>query len=400
MDRPRLLNSFINLGHTADHLLMLIFPTVVLAMAPAFGWSYEDMLKLSLGGFVAFGAFSLPAGWLGDRWSRRGMMIVFFLGTGAAAILAGCAQTPWQLAVALTLVGAFAAIYHPVGIAMLVKDEARVGRALGINGIWGNLGVAFAALSAGALAELAGWRAAFILPGLAVMAIGVAFAMVVPAVPAGSGGRTQRREVLDNAALVRVFVVLLVATICGGIIFNATTIAMPKVFDEQLRALTQSTLGVGALVCMVYTIAAFSQYCVGRLIDKVPVRTVFVPVALMQVPLLYLAAHLQNWAMLAVAVAMMFFIFGQIPINDAMVARYTDEHWRARVYAVRYVVSFGASTLAVPLIARLHGESGNFATVFVVLSGLAVVITLAALLVPQRRGAVAPVAPVAAAAAE
>ncbi len=113
MDRPRLLNSFINLGHAADHLLMLIFPTVVLAMAPVFGWSYGDMLKLSLGGFIAFGAFSLPAGWLGDRWSRRGMMIVFFFGAGGAAILAGCAQTPWQLAVALTLVGMFGGDLSP-----------------------------------------------------------------------------------------------------------------------------------------------------------------------------------------------------------------------------------------------------------------------------------------------
>ena len=105
---------------------------------------------------------------------------------------------------------------------------------------------------------------------------------------------------------------------------------------------------------------------------------------------MYLAAHLQNWAMLAVAVAMMFFVFGQIPINDAMVARYTDEQWRARVYAVRYVVSFSASTLAVPLIARLHGESGSFAGVFVVLSGLAVLIAGAALLMPASRRAAAP----------
>ena len=288
------------------------------------------MLKLSLGGFIAFGAGSIPAGWLGDRWSRRGMMIVFFFGIGAAAILAGLVQTPWQLAAALTLVGLFGAIYHPVGIAMLVKDETRVGRALGINGIWGNLGVAFAALAAGGLAEFAGWRAAFIVPGLAVMMLGAVFAWIIPPLDTGGGRTAVARAALDNATIVRVFAVLLVATACGGVIFNATTIAMPKVFEERLSALAQSTFGIGALVCAVYVIAAFSQYCVGRLIDKVSVRAVFVPVALMQVPLLLLAATLENWAMLIVAVAMMFFVFGQIPINDAMVARYTDEHWRAR----------------------------------------------------------------------
>lgn len=364
---------------------MLIFPTVVLAMAPVFGWRYDEMLSLSLGGFIAFGAGSIPAGWLGDRWSRRGMMIVFFVGIGGASIIAGLAQTPWQLAAALTLVGLFAAIYHPVGIAMLVKDEKQVGRALGINGIWGNLGVAFAALTAGALAEFAGWRAAFIVPGAAAMLLGLVFARTVPEIAGGGRRAAGPRTRLDNATIARVFGVLLVATACGGVIFNATTVAMPKVFDERLHALTQSTFGIGGLVCAVYVIAAFAQYCVGRLIDRVSIRAVFVPVALMQVPLLLLAASLENWAMLAVAVAMMFFVFGQIPINDAMVARYVDEHWRARVYALRYVVSFGGSSLAVPLIARLHGASGDFAMVFVVLGGLAALVSAAAMCFPAVR---------------
>ncbi|HYM72415.1 MAG TPA: MFS transporter, partial [Stellaceae bacterium] len=252
MHRPPYLIGFLNLGHTIDHLMMLIFPTVVLTMAPVFGWGYDDMLKLSLGGFIAFGAGSIPAGWLGDRWSRRGMMIVYFIGIGGAAVLAGCAQSPWQLAAALTLVGLFGAIYHPVGIAMLVKDEERVGRALGINGIWGNLGVAFAALSAGGLAEFVGWRAAFIVPGLIVTAMGIGFACMVPPIAARSRRATAARAALDHATIVRVFVVLLVATACGGVIFNATTIAMPKVFDERLSALTQSTFGIGALVCAIY----------------------------------------------------------------------------------------------------------------------------------------------------
>ena len=395
MARPRFLTGFLNLGHALDHLLMLTFPTVVLTMAAAFGWGYDDMLELSLGGFIAFGAGSLPAGWLGDKWSRRGMMIVFFVGIGAAAILAGCARSPWQLAAALTLLGAFAAIYHPVGIAMLVKDEARVGRALGINGIAGNLGVALAAVSAGAIAELVGWRAAFIIPGIVAMLCGIAFALAVPTVAPGGPRRVAKRATLDNATIARVFIVLLIATSCGGVISNATTIAMPKVFDERLRALTNSTLGVGALAGMVYTIAAFAQYCVGRLIYRASLRAIFVPVALMQVPLLGLAASLSNGAMLAAAVAMMFFVFGQIPINDAMVARYTDERWRARIYAVRYVVSCGASSLAVPLIASLHGAEGGFASVFVLLSGLAGLIAVAALWVPRQRvgGASPAVAP-------
>ena len=180
MDHTRTTQLFLNFGHSIDHLLLLVFPTVVLAMAPEFGMTYGEMLPLSLGGFIMFGAGSLPAGWLADRWSRRGMMVVFFIGMGAASVLVGLAQTPWQIAVALTLVGTFGAIYHPVGITMLVSGRDKVGRVLGVNGVWGNLGVAFAALLAGALEHWFYWRAALIVPGMVAMATGLAFALIVP----------------------------------------------------------------------------------------------------------------------------------------------------------------------------------------------------------------------------
>jgi len=379
----------LNLGHAFDHLVMLIFPTVVLALAPAFGKSYGEMLSLSFGGFLAFGAGSIPAGWLGDRWSRRGMMIVFFVGIGAAALLTGAAQSPWQIAAGLTLVGLFASIYHPVGLAMIVADPARIGRALGVNGVWGNLGVAFAALLTGALCDFLGWRAAFFVPGLLAIGVGTVFALIVPKEIKGTG-RPKASVRLPWATMTRIFVVLLVATTCGGVIFNAATIAMPKIFDERLTALTQTTSGIGLFVCAVYVLAALAQLCVGQLIDRYPLRQVFVPVAALQAPLLLLAVSLQNWAMLAVAIGIMFFVFGQIPINDAMVARYTDEAWRSRVFAVRYVVSFGASSLSVPLVGWLHDAGGGFERLFTVLAAFAAVTFAASLFFPRLRKSEAP----------
>src|SRR5881296_3685769 len=172
MGASRSMSLFLNLGHALDHLLMLIFPTVVLAMGAELGRGYADLLPLSLGGFIAFGAFSIPAGWLADRWCRRGMMVVFFFGIGTASILTGFATGPVHIALGLTLVGVFAAIYHPVGIAMLVANRENVGRVLGVNGVFGNVGVAFSALIAGALADTIGWRAAFIVPGAIALGVG------------------------------------------------------------------------------------------------------------------------------------------------------------------------------------------------------------------------------------
>lgn len=375
---------FINLGHLLDHLVMLVFPTVVIAMSREWNLAYSEMLPLSLGAFIAFGAFALPAGWLADHWSRYKMMVVFFFGIDLSLFATGFAQTPWQIAAGLTVTGMFAAIYHPVGIAMLVASPKNLGMALGWNGLWGNLGLAFAAIVSGALMDLWGWRAAFFIPGLASVAVGIGFLLLVPDPgPVKKKSKTIGLHV-DARTMTIIFTVLLIATACGGVIFNSTTVAMPKVFDERLRALTQTNLGIGALVALVYSIAAFAQVVMGTLIDRFEMKRLMITVGLVQVPLLALAASLDGWALLAVALLMMMAIFGQIPLNDAIVGKYVADEYRARVLSVRYVVSLGVASVAVPLIAVLHRTEGGFRNVFLVLAVLAGAVMAAAFFFPTR----------------
>lgn len=376
---------FINLGHLLDHLVMLVFPTVVLALGREWGRPYSELLPLALGGFIAFGAFAIPAGWLADHWSRYKMMALFFFGIGASLFITGFAQSSWQIAVGLTFTGMFAAIYHPVGIAMLVAAPEKMGIALGWNGLWGNLGLAAAALVAGALMDVFGWRAAFFVPGAAAVIAGIGFLWLV-----ADPGPVQKKSKtiglhLDRGTMARVFAILVVVTACGGVIFNSTTVAMPKVFDERLRELTQSSLGIGALVACVYSVAAFAQVIVGTLIDRVEIRRLMITMALAQIPLLVLAANSQGWVMLGAAILMMLAVFGQIPLNDAIVGKYCADEYRSRVYAVRYVVTFCVAAVAVPLISVLHGTAGGFRNVFLVLACLAVAILAAALFFPSRR---------------
>jgi MFS family permease len=388
MSEPRSSNRalvpFINIGHLLDHLVMLVFPTVVLALSRDWGRPYSELLPLSLGGFIAFGAFALPAGWLADHWSRYRMMVVFFFGIGLSLFLTGFAQTPWQIAAGLTLTGMFAAIYHPVGIAMLVAAPKNLGMALGWNGLWGNLGLATAAIVSGALMDLWGWRTAFFVPGLAAVATGVLFVALVPDPgPVAKKSKSIGLHV-DTRTMTQIFVILLIATACGGIIFNSTTVAMPKVFDERLRALTQTNLGVGALVAFVYSIAAFAQVLMGTLIDRFDMRRLMMGVGLAQIPLLALAATLDGWPMLIAALCMMMAIFGQVPLNDAIVGKYVADEYRARVLSVRYVVSLGVAAVAVPLIAILHRTEGGFRNVFLVLAALAMAMLAASFFFPSR----------------
>jgi len=376
---------FINLGHLLDHLVMLVFPTVVIALGRQWDRPYSELLPLALGGFIAFGAFAIPAGWLADHWSRYRMMVVFFFGIGASLFVTGLASSPWQIGLGLTVTGMFAAIYHPVGIAMLVASPKNLGMALGWNGLWGNLGLAFAAIISGALMDLFGWRAAFFVPGLAAMATGVAFLLLVPDPgPVKKKSKTIGLHI-DARTMGQIFAILLVVTACGGVIFNATTVAMPKVFDERLRALTDTNVGIGAIVAFVYSIAAFAQVLMGTLMSRYDMKPLMVGVGLVQIPLLFAAASLDGWPLLIVALLMMMAIFGQIPLNDGIVGKYVADEYRARVLSVRYVISLGVAAVGVPLIAVLHRTEGGFRNVFLVLALLACAVFTAGLFFPSRQ---------------
>ena len=380
----RTIIGFINVGHMIDHMFMLIFPTAVLGMQSTFAKPYSELIALALGGFITFGAGSLPAGWLGDRWSRRNMMAIFFFGIGAATFATGLVQSTAQLAVGLAVIGLFAAIYHPVGTAMLVSHAERVGREIGINGVWGNLGVAFAALITGGISQWLGWRYAFTLLGAGAVGVGALYLVLVPAEANQAKARSLTRVNFPRAVVVRAFVVLALVTLAGGVVFNATTVALPKLIDERLPQLGGSTFDVGLLVCVVYVVGAMSQLVMGWIIDRQPLKVGFLAIAVFQAPLLAAAAFSSGWPMVFVAVAMVFSIFGQVTFNDGMVARYADSDWRARVYAVRYLLSFGVSAVAIPLVAFMHAH-GGFTALLEVLSLCSLLVLLGALLFPYRR---------------
>lgn len=322
------------------------------------------------------------------------MLTVFFVGIGLSSIGAGLAAGPVSLAVALTAVGLFASIYHPVGTAMVVQGVTDVGRRLGANGVWGNLGVAAAALVAGALVQWAGWRAAFIVPGVVSIGTGIGFALLTPApVQAPRKQAAGVRPGLPRE-LIRVFVVLALVTICGGLIFNATLVALPKVFAVRLADLATSTFGVAGLVSVVYVIGAMSQIVVGRLLDRHSLRTILMTVAGLQIPFLLVASQAHDLALVLVAAVMMLTIFGAIPIQDTLVARNTADAWRARIYALKYLISLGISSFAVPLVAFIYGTTRDFVWLFGLFAVLStLVVGIASFLPRGDKPLVAEVAP-------
>jgi MFS family permease len=394
---------FLNIGHFLDHYFMLIFATAAaLRLTSEWGLSYAQLIPYATPGFIAFGICAIPAGWLADKWSREGMMVVFFVGIGASAVLAGVANTPLQIALGLTLIGIFAAIYHPVGLAMVVQGRVKTGIPLAINGIFGNMGVASAALLTGFLIDTAGWRSAFFISGGLSIFIGVLYLLFVREnrrIEQGAPGTPTPQKVaqhtVSRSTLLRVFAVIFFTTAVGGLIFQSTTFALPKVFDERLGDLAVTATMVGWYAFLVFSVAAFAQLVVGHLVDNHSVRTVFAFVALLQVVFLALMMQLSGVAALIVAISFMLVVFGQIPINDVLVGRMARSEWRSRAYALRYIVTFSVMASAVPLIAWVHGAWG-FSALFGLLAAAAFLIFVAVLLLPKSEKAVQHASPSAA----
>ena len=395
MSRDNLHFLFLAIAHFLDHLFMLIFATVA-ALRLAYEWdmSYGALVPYATPGFIAFGVFAIPAGWIADKWSRAGMIVIFFIGTGAGSILTALADSPLTIALALLVMGVFAAIYHPVGIAMVIQGRRKTGIPIAINGVFGNLGVATAALLTGYLIDTGGWRQAFVVPGLLSIALGIIYAVFVwmgqgrqaASAEEATGGQSADVVSIARPTFVRVLSIIVFTTAIGGLIFQSTTFALPKIFDERLQELAGSATAVGGYAFMVFAIAAMAQLVVGYLVDRHSVRTVFAFVGGLQAVLFAIMYQLTGVAALVVAVAFMLMVFGQIPINDVLIGRITKSEWRSRVFSLRYIVTFSVMATTLPFVAGIHASWG-FGALFVVMAVAASGVFAAALLLP-RVGAV------------
>ena len=383
---PRIVNVLLNLAHAIDHMFLLIFATAVAAIAVEFGFNnWTDLMPYSVGAFALFGLASLPAGRLGDLWGRRIMMIIFFIGMGIAALLVALTQNAWQLAAALTLLGTFAAIYHPVGIPMLVQNVPNPGAVIGLNGLVGNLGIAVAALATGFLVKWIGWRAAFVVPGIIAIVCGIVFAITCPKESESPSKRKggKAKVTLTPEMLVRAFAVMTAAAAVSTVLFNFTTNGNAQLLSEGFRGVIEDPAMLGILLAMIYAIASLAQLVVGRLIDRMSFKPLQLWMSVIQVPLLIIAAHTQDWWLFAALLAVMVFVFGSIPFTDAMIVRYVDDRLRSRVAGMRLTVAFGFSSAAVWILGPMVKQIG-FSNALWIMAGIAALKAGIVLLLPEE----------------
>ena len=379
-DRRRSIR-FLNWAHFLDHYVVLIFPTVVIGLEAVYGRSYGDLLSLSTASFTAFGLFALPAGWLADHWSRRNMMAIFFIGTGGSAFAVGLAPNFTVLAIALFAVGVFAAIYHPVGTPMVVEQAINRGRTMSLNGVCGNVGVSVAAAITAALTAWLGWRWAFFIPAAIFIATGIFYLALTPADHGGRRAAVAHAQdvTLDKRLVYAVVGLFLALAVSSGLVFNCLVVILPKVIDARVGDGIPLTV-VGFLATGVFLCGALAQLSVGRLVDRFLPHHLLAGVALTQLIGVVWLNYATGWPLLVALAVTIGAIYGQVTLNDIVLARYTPPTWRGRVFAIRFFINFTSAGPAVWGIGRMY-DHGGFSLVLFITAVVAAVFVANSLLI-------------------
>jgi len=397
--RERAILLVTSTAHFLTHFAMLVFPSLALAIRGDWAMPLSDVLGLGFWMYLLYGLGALPFGLLTDATGRpRTMLALCLAGIGLFSLLAARAATPAQLRLALAGIGLATSIYHPAGIAWISRAIRQRGRALGLNGVAGNLGVVTAPLTAGVLAVSLGWRAAYALMGVVSLAAAV-WALRLPLgrdpvdEPAAAPAVAARRQGVAFAALC-------VAMALGGLAYRGQTLVLPAWIEQRLAELVHlvgewhglpwagTTLVAATLLTSgAYLAGAAGQVVGGRLADRCDLRLLYAAFHAATIPLLWLVGRLSGWPLLAAAFVYAFFAFGMQPAENSLVAFLTPPRLRSTGYGLKFVLVFGVGSLAVRLVQRWQpvvGTGGVFPRLAVVEAGLLVFVGVLWLLTRRR----------------
>lgn len=375
---------FINFSHFLDHFMMLIFAKAAFDASRFFDLTYDQIIVYGAAGFVLFGAMAPVAAQLADRFSRSLLMVVFHFGVGISAIFASMSQDLLQMSGAIALIGVFAAIYHPVGIAMILKSNKKIGFRLGVNGVFGNMGVAAAPLLTGILLTVGDWRVCFIVPGVFCIIYGIIFVFALKDEEAHPDETDTKVKDYFAPNWQRALAAIALSTASGGFIFGAMTFVVPRYFEISLTSISNSVAITGLLASVVYAIASFSQIAVGWLVDRYSPKKILLFMAIGQIIFIYLASQYENWTLFIMMLLAMCFVFGQIPITDTVVSRYVPDTWRGRVLSVKFLLNLCVGASVLPASGFILQTGFEMSFLFVLMSVVAILVALAALVLPKQ----------------
>ena len=369
-------------GHFLSHFNMLVFPAVLIPLSARLELSLIDTLSLSFWMYLLFGVSALPWGMLADRISPRLLLMIFYLGAGGAGLLAAFSLgNPFLLGLALTGVGLFSGIYHPVGLGWIAREIDNTSLAMGYNGIFGNLGLAVAPIAAGLINYLFGLEAVYLSVGLLNLS-GVV--LLRHAQHGQTIKRNAARKVQQQGSTLLPFTILLFAMMLGGIVYRGTTVTLPAYFqlsNEQLFTTIQHFFGAVVtenviatiITSAIYFLGMAGQYFGGKAGERYELRRSYCLFHIITVPAAVAMAMTTNIPLIGFAMVHSFFLLGMQPIENTLVSRLAPPRLMSSAYGLKFVVTFGVGALSVKAIEIIKDTHG-LSTIYLVLAGVSILL--------------------------
>ena len=376
---------FASAAHGLHHVLLALYLTLVLVITGAWHLPYNDLIALWTLGAMLVGLGAPIAGWLADRIGETKVLVLCFLGLGTSGILCGLAQNPMQLEAALALLGLSGSIYHPVGFSWVVKHARVRGRAIAVTGIAGSIGVALSPVVAAGVASLAGWRVAFILPGMVAVAVGLVFAgfHLAGRIVDSAGDAVPAAHEPSRADMTRVFAVLGLTMTVTLMLYAAFGTALPKLVQLSNIAGAAGLFGVGAVAGAIQLLGASAQFAGGHLADRGIAKRAYVLAFATLAAIFPLIALSYGWGLAAAAVVVVFLFESMAPIETLLLARYTPSGRRGMVFGIRYGLSAIGTPLGVWLVAHFYSATAHFLYLLLALAGFAMLGCITAMALPS-----------------
>ena len=380
--------TYAALGHLLMHMFAAFYFVIVLAIEDDWKLSYDELLNLWFLGSLLVGLGALPAGWISDRWSRSGMIAIMFIGLGISSLLCGLSGNKVSLFISLSLLGLFCAIYHPAGISWVVNTSKETGKALGFNNIFGGVGIGLGAFFAGVLIEQFNWQAAFMLPGLISLVVGLSLTYHLKSgkISLKNISSEQFKDNPEKNQMLKIAIIMLLSITCLSFVYQILQTSLPKAIDIRLTdSLDLSTSDIGYIVAAIYIVSGLMNYVGGILTDKYSEKLIYSIGIVGQGLLLLLIVSLSNYWLIAISLAIVAFNSSILPAENLLLAKFSPEKYQSLVYGIKFIVSFTVGPIALIMISRSYDLTGEFGVIYLAFGFVMIIMFLIVLTLPVKK---------------
>ena len=380
--------TYAALGHLLMHMFAAFYFVIVLAIEDDWKLSYDELLNLWFLGSLLVGLGALPAGWISDRWSRSGMIAIMFIGLGISSLLCGLSGNKVSLFISLSLLGLFCAIYHPAGISWVVNTSKKTGKALGFNNIFGGVGIGLGAFFAGVLIEQFNWQAAFMLPGLISLVVGLSLTYHLKSgkISLKNISSEQFKDNPEKNQMLKIAIIMLLSITCLSFVYQILQTSLPKAIDIRLTdSLDLSTSDIGYIVAAIYIVSGLMNYVGGILTDKYSEKLIYSIGIVGQGLLLLLIVSLSNYWLIAISLAIVAFNSSILPAENLLLAKFSPEKYQSLVYGIKFIVSFTVGPIALIMISRSYDLTGEFGVLYLAFGFVMIIMFLIVLTLPVKK---------------